>query len=495
MFQLRPYQSKLLIGIKKSIQKGNKKIVAQAPCGAGKTIVIREIIDGGRKKNNKILFLAPRKELLLQCSKKLNQYSIEHGVLGHSILANPLANVQLTCWQGLKNKKNTTWIPDIIIYDECHGSVSEKAIEVLNRYPNSYLIGFTATPYRDDELGLGDLYEDLVTSCQTSDLINQGYLIKPKYFNIKTSNENQLEAITFDSKEESVDIEEADVVIGADLIRNFKKICPTAKTCVFCPSIEKAEEIALKFENAGFSAKSVGAKTPAKKREKILEDFSNDKFQIICCAQLLKEGWDDPYLNCVIILRNLTSRVFFRQAVGRVMRIPPDGSSKQSIVLDFFNCIEKFGLPWEDEEYSLEEGVKGESKIKETNKDDFDKLLCKNCGTIFDNTLTKCPNCGSNFKKLQKLVVEAISDLEEIKEKNIPTIEDKQRKYTELCAICMNKKRKPGWVAHEYKSIFGVFPRKMKKTKYFEEYCKQFERTKIQNDPKIRELFNDLTFE
>ena len=486
MYVFRPRQTKLYNDLIKAVKKGKKRIVLQAPCGFGKTIVIKKIIEGSAEKGKKVLFLAPRKELIGQCSEKLNSVGVIHGVLNEPSKANPSASVQLTCWQTLKNKDPSKWIPDIIIYDECHGSVSEKCIEVMLRYPNAYIFGFTATPYRDDERGLADLYEELILSCQTSDLINEGYLIQPKYYSINNTIEAST-AISFDSNEEELSTDDADVLIGADVVRNFKNICPNAKTCVFCPSIEKAEEVAEKFRKAGFTARSVDAKTPKKKREKILEDFAASKFQIICNALLLKEGWDCPDLECVIFLRNVKSRIVYRQGAGRCMRLRKDGKPKQAYILDFFKCHEYFGCyPWDDEEYTLEGGYEPTAKNKNEENSDIKPLICRECGFITDTSFDNCPDCGASLEKLKKIIAEAVKDLKEITE---ITVDDKQKEYNRLAAICMDKNFSPKWVGVQYKKKFNVYPRNMKKTRIFEQYSRNYEHEQRKKQYKVQNLF------
>lgn len=487
MYVFRPRQTKLYRDLIEVIAEGKKKrIVLQAPCGFGKTIIIKKIIEVAVRKGLKVLFLAPRKELISQCSEKLYSVGVAHGVLNDPSKANPSAMVQLTCWQTLKNKDPDAWTPDIIIYDECHGSVTEKSIEVLLRYPNAYILGFTATPYRDDERGLADLYEHLITSCQTSDLIKEGFLIQPEYYVINSDTEAS-KAISFDSNEEEISLDDVDVLIGADVVRNFKNICPTAKTCVFCPSIEKAEEVAEKFRKGGFTARSVDAKTPKKKREKILKDFADGKFQIICNAMLLKEGWDCPELECVIFLRNLKSRVFYRQGAGRCMRLRKDGKPKKAYILDFFDCYNQFGgLPWDDEEYSLEEGYEPDPKNKVEENNDIKPLICRECSFLTDTSFENCPNCGKSLEKLKKIIAEAVCDLKKITE---VTIDDKQKEYNRLAAICMDKNFSPNWVDIQYKKKFNVYPRNMIKTKIFEQYKINYEREQRKKKYKVQNLF------
>lgn len=477
--KLRPRQVKLKKDIYDAIKNGYKRILCVAPCGFGKTILIKSIVDNITSRGKKILFFAPRSELIEQCSNKLKEAGISHSILNDPSKYDPDAPVQLTCWQFI-NGKDYRWQPDVIIYDECHGSVSEKVAEILNKFKNCLLLGFTATPYRDDGKGLNSMYDILIESCQTSDLINEGFLIKPEYYVCK--DQINTKAITFENEEE-IDSDEADHIIKADLIRNFKNICPKARTVVFCPSMKKAEEVAEKFRKAGHTAHSVDAKTPKKLRKKILQDFKDNKFQILTNAMLLKEGWDEPELECVIILRNLKSRVFFRQGCGRVMRVPKSGT-KKAFILDFYGCIEKFGLPWEDEIYSLTEDVqrKIKEKIKENN--DSKHIMCLACQQIVETSteekIENCPYCGFDLSKVEKIVAEAIADLEKVDEKKVNVSRDeKQIEYNRLCAICMQKNYNPVWVSHKYKDKFKVWPRNITKTDNFQKYIENHERSQL----------------
>lgn len=499
MFTLRPRQKDLIKNIADVVKKHllefpgkAPKICIQAPCGFGKTPVMVYMINQAIQKGKQILFLAPRKELIKQCYKMLKKWGLRVSILNNPKKADLGADIQLSCPKFLINKKNSTWMPDIIFYDECHGSVTEKFIEVVNRYTNSWLFGFTATPYREDEKGLKDLYDYLITTCSSEDLIGEGLLVQPKY--IKCSdNITTTQAITFNSGEETTTFD-AEVVINADIIRNFKNICPKAQACVFCPSMEKAEETAEKFRKAGISANSVDSQTPTKLRDSLLEDFENKKFQILCNAMLLKEGWDYPDLECVIWLRNLKSRIFYIQGSNRCMRISGNNPNKKAYILDFYNNIDKFGLPWQAEEYSLEEGRKEKPKVNDEEKGDKNGRLCKNCQFILKPEFEgKCPECGTFNEKLEKIIVEAVADMVEVDEKFTKT--DKQIEYDKLCAKCINKGFKPTFVDAQYKKMFGVWPRALKKTAVWEQYKEDYNRTKLNRQMNMQEEYNRTEFE
>lgn len=49
--------------------------------------------------------------------------------------------------------------------------------ELIKEYPESYIIGLTATPCRSDGRGLGNIYDELVEASSIKELINQGYLV------------------------------------------------------------------------------------------------------------------------------------------------------------------------------------------------------------------------------------------------------------------------------------------------------------------------------
>lgn len=499
MITLRPRQKELIKKIAETVRQALSehpekapKICVQAPCAFGKTPVMVFMINQAIQKGRQILFLAPRKELIKQCYKMLKSWGLSVGILNNPKKANLNAEIQLSCPKYLINKKNLIWKPDIIFYDEAHGSVTEKFIEVANRYEKSWLFGFTATPYREDEKGLADLYDYLVTSCQSIDLINEGLLIKPEY-RICNNDTTVTQAITFQDGEETTTIE-ADIVINADIIRNFLKICPKAQACVFCPSMEKAEETAEKFRKAGITANSVDSKTKPKLRDKLLEDFENKKFQILCNAMLLKEGWDYPDLECVIWLRNLKSRIFYIQGSNRCMRISKNNPNKKAYILDFYNNVEKFGLPWEPEEYSLEEGRKEKPKIIEEEKGDKKGGICENCQFILKpEDEGKCPSCGAFNEKSQKIIVEAVADMIEVDEKKF-TKSDKQLEYDKLCAQAMNKGWNPVAVEAKYKKKFGVWPRGMKKSAVWEKYKEDYDRTKLNRQMNMQQEFNRTEF-
>jgi superfamily II DNA or RNA helicase len=487
MIKLRPRQIKLKNDIRKACREGFKKILCQAPPGFGKTptmaSIIKDIVSGGRN----VLFLVHRKELLEQCSLTLEKLEVYNSIL---VNKHPKLNlslpVQLSSWQTMKSfikgGEISVFNPDVILYDEAHRSVADVALNILNCFPQSFLFGFTGTPYRDDGKGLGDLYQTLIETCSTNTLISEGLIIKPFYH--QCSNLKDVTSYIKQDDDEEINPEIADLIIRADVVRNFKKICPDSQGVIFCSNTDQAELTAEKFRKGGFSANMVECNS--KNRKQILTDFANKKFQILTNASLLSEGWDYPPLTTVVFLRNIQSRVFFRQAANRCMRIAPNKQTAH--ILDFFNCWERFeGLPWDDEYYSLDPTTNINKKEKSSKEKLNIPVSCRECNTVNESTDSNCICCGAplNFK-MERIVVEAVNDLVTIDEDYIKASkEEKQKEFNKLCAICMNKGFKWGWVNNKYKEKFGVWPKGLAIPLEFEKY---------KNEGKIHDQQRKLQF-
>ena len=78
---LRQYQKDTLNNIIRSQRKGNKNILLQAATGSGKTVMASAFVNHSIKKNQKVLFLAHRRELITQCSNKLTDEGVRHGII------------------------------------------------------------------------------------------------------------------------------------------------------------------------------------------------------------------------------------------------------------------------------------------------------------------------------------------------------------------------------------------------------------------------------
>ena len=124
MFHLRPYQEYAICMAAAKISAGCRSLILVSPTGSGKTVIGSHIILKAIIKGNQTLFLAHRKELVDQCSKKLAALSLPHGIImaGHSY--DSLAPVQVASLQ-TANRRELPAGFRLIIIDECHHAAAE----------------------------------------------------------------------------------------------------------------------------------------------------------------------------------------------------------------------------------------------------------------------------------------------------------------------------------------------------------------------------------
>ncbi len=91
MISLRPYQNVAIEKLRISARLKHRRILLQASTGSGKTIVACEMIRLAISKAKRALFIAHRKEIILQSSQKLDAFGIEHGI----IMARPTKSVTI----------------------------------------------------------------------------------------------------------------------------------------------------------------------------------------------------------------------------------------------------------------------------------------------------------------------------------------------------------------------------------------------------------------
>ena len=122
----------------------------------------------------------------------------------------------------------------------------------------------------------------------------------------------------------------------------MEKYCSNKKTVVFLPLVKTSQKFRDILNNHGFRAAEVNG--DSKDRAQILEDFDNDKYNVLCNSMLLTEGWDCPSVNCIVVLRPTKVRSLYCQMVGRGTRLSPETGKDHLLLLDFLWHTERHEL-------------------------------------------------------------------------------------------------------------------------------------------------------
>ena len=178
------HQEALMSAVKQSYLSGSQAVLMILPTGGGKTAIAAKIAQLAHAKGKRILFLAHRRELILQISRMLTVFGIGHGVIlpdtfetKHSVQVASIATLARRLYPG-------KYQFDLIIIDEAHHAVNGSGLgAIIEAFPKAKLLGVTATPCRLDGRGLGKdaagYFDALVEGPSVLELIEAGYLARP----------------------------------------------------------------------------------------------------------------------------------------------------------------------------------------------------------------------------------------------------------------------------------------------------------------------------
>jgi superfamily II DNA or RNA helicase len=370
--ELRDYQIDLKRQIYAAWAKGNQRVLAQLPTGGGKTALFSAIVRDAIARSHQVLVLAHRVELIDQIRNTLAKYKIFAGLIlsGYDF---SLAPVQVASVQTLSRRLKTTPIdPKLVIVDEAHHACAASYRKILDRFPQSKVLGVSATPCRSDGLGLGEVFEILVEGATISSLIERGYLVPPQYFCAKSAIEG------LQIRETAGDYHLGDLArvikkakLEGDLVKEWKQKAEGQQTICFAVNVEHSLDIVRAYQEAGVTAAHIDCSTPKKERQVILARFAKGATTVLCNVGIVTEGFDVPACAAVQLARPTKSLALYHQMVGRALR-PAEGKDRATI-LDHAGCWLEFGCVTEPVAWTLlGKVVKAEPKEKEAAPDWID---------------------------------------------------------------------------------------------------------------------------
>ena len=463
---LRDYQSSGVGRLRDSIRK-HKKSILVAATGAGKTRMAIRIMQGAQEQGNTCWFIVHRRELCNQTSRALWEAKLSHGMIMSGKTRSPsLVQVGTVITAANRIEKlPPSERPKVIIFDECHRSVSSSYQRIVDACPDAYVIGLTATPERTDGKGLGAIYNDMVEVTSMSWLIENGFL--SRYRLIAPSQGPDLSSVKNkggDWDEKGLEAVVDRPQITGDAIKAYFEFANGKRCMVFCVSIRHSEHTCAQYNAAGVKAEHIDGTHSDKEREAALERFRKGETLVLCTVQLAIEGLDIPAVEAVQQLRPTQSVIVYLQAIGRGLRV--EEGKKELIILDQVNNWKRHGLPCDDREWSLDGRPKGKRKKKDEEAD-IKVTQCKECYHIFKKGLSHCPNCNEPVPNGGREIEQVDGKLSEIDiaiaKRETRMTQGKARKIDELVALGVQRgMNKPAaWAAIIYSQRQGRKPSPM----------------------------------
>ncbi|GAA0041628.1 DEAD/DEAH box helicase [Lactobacillus amylovorus subsp. animalium] len=409
MYELRSYQTDLINKVTRSMKTGHKHIVVQSPPRTGKTVVMAEIARKTTIKNNRVMFIVHRKEVLDQTITTFYKQNVDSNLLTAGMV------------QTLSRRINILPTPQLILIDEGHHALAKSYQKILNKFPDAYVLFFTATPIRTGRKQLDLIADDLIVGKSIRELTKEKFLAPFKYYSVPYDdlNTNKLKrSSTGDYTKKSMNDALSNKIYG-HVIENYLKIAKDKQAVVYTYSINSAKKLAQQFNQSHINAVELDGTSNKDFRDKTVKAFKNQQLKILVNVDLFTEGVDLPNVDCVIMVRPTESLSLYMQFSMRCLNPRP---GKTAIIIDHVKNYQKFGLPNADRNWKQVFHTKAKNKHKSNVDGGPNIVTCPSCFAVVDREEIEdntCPIC--QFKPIVQTKGKKIVDQEltEIDQKEI----------------------------------------------------------------------------
>lgn len=471
MIALRPYQLAGINALRRKMAAGTKRLCLCSPTGSGKTVIFSEVIRRAVERKRRAVVLVHRKELVDQTLEKLARLGVAAGVIasGDKRRDDSLPAVQVCSIQTLARRLDKGMPPaDLVVIDECHHAPSDSYRKVLAAWPEAYLIGATATPWRSDKVGLRGLFEDLVLVATYAELQAMGALVEADYFGYDAPDLHAVPVVAGEYNQKSLGLVVNTGVLVGNVVREYLKHASGRRGLVFPVNVEHSQALVEEFKAAGVAAEHLDCDTPRRERERIINALRGGDVTLVSSVGVLTEGFDAPAAEVCILARPTMSLSLHLQMLGRVCRPSLETGKVRALVHCHSGNIFRHGFLEDERDYTL----------TTTPKRTTDLHTCPICCSIFGSIRDDgtCPKCleliappreireAQARREKEQLEGERLA-AEELKRRRMEQLgawseEKKQAKYRELQQIAAVRGYKPNWAAVQYHIRFGSWPQR-----------------------------------
>ncbi|MDP1915396.1 MAG: DEAD/DEAH box helicase family protein [Myxococcales bacterium] len=335
-------QVEALAKLRAARAKGRRRALVVLATGLGKTWLaafdhqqLAEEI-GARPR---LLFLAHRKELLIQAERTFRREVQSHGVrprtgwfLGDE--SNLSADLVFASVAKLSRPEHVARLAeqrfDYVVVDEVHHASAKSYRTILNaleKDPSSsprFILGLTATPDRADAADILGLFDDhLAYSAGVERGVELKRLVPFDYFGVK----DEIDYDNIPWRNRRFDPETLATLAQTEARMSTMWRAwgehPGTRTLIFCCSIAHANFVRHWLTNVGVRTRAVYSGEGSDDRDEVLRELESGAIDAVCSVDVFNEGIDVPSIDRVVMLRPTESGVIFLQQLGRGLRASP----------------------------------------------------------------------------------------------------------------------------------------------------------------------------
>lgn len=413
VFTPRDYQRDSIKSFWRGVKerKGKNPLIV-LPTGAGKTIVIADILRGISRIGYRAIVLARSKELVRQNLEKFSHHlpdtsaGIYCAGLGRKETDPDIifGTIQSCCISGEAFGKR-----QLIVVDEAHEIPDREESQyqvflndIRKSSQNAILLGLTASPYRLDGgliYGPGRQFDYVAHAVPLRKLIDEKYLTKPVTLAAEQVDMSGVTRTGGDFNKGQVEgkfLEAGTSVTDQIVAASEEK--KTKSVLVFASGVAHAESIRSRISDKGYSVGLVTGETLPLIRSTLIENFNRGSLRFLVNVDVLTTGFDCTRIDHIAVCRATESPGLFYQICGRGFRL--HAGKDICWIQDFGGNIDRHG-PIDSPSYGINT-IKVRSEGGEP-----PKKACPSCFEILAASATRCEKCGFEFPRELRIDTQA----------------------------------------------------------------------------------------
>lgn len=340
----------------------NNVVLIEAPTGAGKTRINARIIEelakrAGREIN--VLNLVHRERLAMQNKDAFHKWAPESN-LTTSIASDgnfdQSADNVYALVQTVAARIDEIQKYDVVGVDEAHHVSDSKSSDyttVLSKLiednPDVKLVVVTATPTRPDKKELSPILQNAArVTIGWAELERAGQIKLPRTVEVRLPSKdggtvNQVAAKHYKPEKDANSEGLTKAIRNArtedfhsDMADAWTRHAEGLRTIAYEPTIKGARAFAEEVRSRGYRVDVVDSQAGRDHNTAVLDKYGAGELDMVVSVKMIDEGLDVPATRAVLINRETTSEIEYKQMVGRTIRMgsDPEFWDVQPVVID-----------------------------------------------------------------------------------------------------------------------------------------------------------------
>lgn len=339
---LRGYQLSVFEGLKGFLERGNEEGYIKLPSGSGKTVLFVEFVEATKLRT---LIVVPTKLLVDQTAERFRQFAkgVETGkVYGDQKDYDRQVTI-ITYASFIKNIHEGNIDPkdyELLILDEAHKALGRRRFSLIRMFDRAIKLGFTATPKYSEDKQLKNLLPEEIHNMGLREAVELGVVSPLSVYIARTEID-----LTSDIRVTSLgDYDQKDLERKVNITRRnlaavelYRRMFSGRPAIAYCVGIKHAMDLAGFFISQGIKADSISGEDSRELQQAKIKLFKEGAVKVLCNADILIEGFDEPAVEVCLNLRPTLSPVIAEQRAGRVLRPDSKNPDKMAYIVDFID--------------------------------------------------------------------------------------------------------------------------------------------------------------